>query len=104
MSRAKQLENAVEDILRLYGFVYLRIDNYRCFRCGQVQNSKASGFPDFFVYHPAVFAVECKTGQGKLSKDQKYVRKCMEATGIKYLLVHDNVDTLLEYLSDEKKF
>lgn len=80
--------------------MFVRIENYRCFRCGQVQNSKANGFPDFFCYFPRIVAVECKTGTGRLSPAQKAVRDAMQKTGIDYILVRDNIDELLKYFGD----
>jgi len=41
MSSGKWLESAVENYLRYKNVMYIRIENYRCFRCGQVQNAKA---------------------------------------------------------------
>ena len=98
MKRSQELENAVEDYLKLKGCSYLRIDNYRCFKCGQVQNSKAKGWPDFFVFYPRLYALECKTGKGRLNPTQKGVRIKMEKVGIPFLLVRDTVDELLKIL------
>jgi len=97
MKRSKALEKAVRDLLDLYGIEYVRVENYRCFKCGQVQNSKASGFPDFLCLSP-FFAIECKTGSGRLSPKQKDVKGYFEAAGIDYLVVRDNIDTLIDYL------
>ena len=97
MSSGKWLESAVENYLRLKNVMYIRIENYRCFRCGQVQNAKAKGFPDFFCYAPRIFAIECKTGTGKLSPDQKKVRDAMIKSGIKYITLKDNIDELIKY-------
>lgn len=100
MSSGKWLESAVENYLRYKNVMYIRIENYRCFRCGQVQNAKAKGFPDFFCYAPRIFAIECKTGAGKLTKEQKIVREAMESSGIDYIVLRDNVDELMKYLGD----
>ena len=98
MQRWKQLENAVEKYLKLKKYSFLRIENYRCFKCGQVQNSKAKGFPDFFIYSPVVIAVEVKTGKGRLTGEQKDIALKMESAGIKYIIVRDNIDKLMEAL------
>ena len=98
--RGRGLEQAVASYLKWRKIMYVRIENYRCFRCGQVQNSKAKGFPDFFCYAPRIFAIECKTGAGKLTKEQKIVRKAMEFSGIDYIVLRDNVDELMKYLGD----
>jgi len=97
MSRIKDLEAAVGKWLDWQHFSYLRISNYRCFKCGQVQNSKAKGWPDYFVYNPVLLAIECKTGKGKLSQDQKRIKGLMEDVGITYIVVRDNVNALLEW-------
>lgn len=99
-SRAKGLERAVENYLKFLKLRFLRVENYRCFRCGQIQNSKAGGFPDFFVYSPIILAIECKTGSGRMNPAQKDVREAMEKAGIKYLLVRDNLDELIKYFEE----
>ena len=96
------LEKTVENYLKLKKIMFLRIENYRCFRCGQVQNSKAKGFPDFFCYSPIILAIECKTGKGQLSAEQKVVRKAMLDNKIDYLVVRDNIDELLNYFGGLK--
>ena len=98
MKRWQELEKAVEDLLDINNYKYLQIKNYRCFKCGQVSNRKAAGWPDFFVYSPIMFAIECKTGQGKLSKEQAEIKKDLEARGIKYIVLRDNIDDLLVYM------
>lgn len=98
MTRARELEAAVANYLKLKRCDYLRIDNYRCFKCGQVQNAKAKGWPDFFVYSPKIYALECKTGKGKLNPTQKGVRIKMEKAGIPFLIVRDNIDELIKTL------
>jgi len=107
-NRGRDLERSVEKYLRAQKIAFVRIENYRCFKCGQVQNSKANGFPDFFCYSPIILAIECKTGAGKLSPIQKEVRLAMLTTGIDYLLVRDNIDALIKYfqskISNVKKF
>ena len=100
LNRGRGLEQAVEKYLRLRKIMFIRVENYRCFRCGQVQNSKAKGFPDFFCYYPRVVAIECKTGTGKLSPDQKKVRDAMIKSGIKYIVVRDNIDELIKYFEE----
>ncbi len=100
MKRWKQLEKAVGDLLDLYGIPYIRVDNYVCYSCHTVQNKKASGFPDYFCIDP-MFAVEVKTGTGRLSLDQKRVKILMEKK-IDYLVVRDTVDVLLDYIKEKK--
>jgi len=100
LNRGRGLEQAVAKYLQWRKIMYVRIENYRCFRCGQVQNSKAKGFPDFFCYYPRVVAIECKTGTGKLSPDQKKVRDAMIKSGIKYIVVRDNIDELIKYFEE----
>jgi hypothetical protein len=97
-AKGKRLESAVKELLELHNCEYHRVDNYRCFKCGQVQNSNAKGFPDFFVYYPFLLAIECKTGKGRLSKAQKKVKRLMEDSGIPFLVVRDTTDKLIEYL------
>ena len=100
MNRAIDLEYAVEDLLFHLNLSYQRVSNYRCFKCGQVQNSKSKGWPDFFVYHPRLLAIECKTGAGKLTKEQKVIAVKLSEMGVKYLIVHDTVDTLIIHFKE----
>ena len=101
LSRAKELERAVEHLLIYYKLKYIRLENYRCFRCGQVQNSKGKGLPDYYIYSPIHFAVECKTGTGVLSKDQKTVRDNILKAGDDYLIIKDTVDELIKYFKSK---
>jgi hypothetical protein len=99
MKRWQELEKAVEDLLNYCNLRYVRIKNYRCFKCGQVQNSEAADFPDFHV--PALHLyVECKTGKGKLSNGQKDMREAILLSGGKHLLLEDNTGTLLQFLEE----
>ena len=95
--RSKQLEDAVGNLLDAKNLRYMRVDNYRCFNCGQVQNTKAKGHPDFEVYYPH-FYVECKTGTGKLTNDQKEIKKLIERSGLTCLVLRDNIDNLIELI------
>lgn len=101
MKRWKELERSVERALSVYGCKFHRVDNYRCFKCGQVQNSKAKGFPDFFVYSPFILAVEVKTGKAVLTLDQKETKEDMEKSGINYLVIRETIDELLSYLDKQ---
>ena len=98
--RWQAFEEAVENLLLYYKCSFHKVTNYRCFVCGQVQNAKAKNFPDFFIYHPRVFAVECKTGKGELSKGQEKVKEQMEEAGIKYILLRDTTDDLINFLTE----
>jgi len=100
MRRWQEFEQAVENLLLYYNCQFHKVTNYRCFKCGQVQNSKAKNFPDFFVYYPKVFAVECKTGKGKLTAGQLSVKDYMERSGIKYILLRDTTDDLINFLTE----
>lgn len=100
MKRWQEFEKAVENLLLYYKCEFIKITNYRCFRCGQVQNSKAANVPDFFIYYPKVFAVECKTGKGALTEGQKKTKEKMEKAGIPYILLRDTTDELIEYLTN----
>lgn len=95
MNRAKQLEEAVRKYLDIKGIPYVRVDNYRCFACGQVQNSAATGFPDFLIVKPLT-AIEVKTGAGILSPEQIIFKTLWEDQGFPYILVRDNIDSLME--------
>lgn len=97
-TRAKELETAVKNLLMSFGYEFHRVDNYRCFKCGQVQNSGAKGFPDFFCFFPRILAIEVKTGAGRLKPDQIHTKELMERTGIEYIVVKDTVDELLKKL------
>ena len=95
--RGRGLEQAVASYLKWRKIMYVRIDNYRCYKCHTIQNSRARGFPDFFCYYPKIVAIECKTGTGRLSSDQKKVRDAMIKSGIDYIVVRDNIDELIKY-------
>lgn len=97
MRRAKQLEEAVRDYLDIKRIPYVRVDNYRCYKCGTIQNSAATGFPDFMIVKPLT-AVEVKTGKGKLSPEQIIFKTLWEDQGLPYILVRDNIDSLMEEL------
>lgn len=102
--RAKELENAVSDYLKLNKIPFMRVDNYRCFKCGQVQNKKASGWPDFYCYKfKPHLAIECKTGAGKLTPEQIEVKDDLESSGDAYILLHDNIDKLIEFIRGKEK-
>jgi len=101
MKRWKELEHAVANLLMVRGYLYHRVDNYRCYKCGAVQNRKATGWPDFFVYFPKLFAVECKTGAGKLTRGQRETKKHLELSGVEYIVCQDTVDKLINYLEKE---
>ena len=96
--RAKQFEQAVSNLLKLYKINFIRVD-YRCPKCGFVFNKQNKGLPDFFCYLDG-FAIECKTAGGKLTKGQKDIREKMENKGIKYIELHDTIDELLDYLDN----
>ena len=96
MERWQELEKAVEDLLKAKGLRYMHLTNYACFKCGQVQNSKAKGHPDFEIYYPH-FYVECKTGTGKLSKDQKEIKYLIEKNA-HYIIARDNIDELVKFI------
>lgn len=100
MNRATALEYAVGNLLSHLNMSYQRVDNYRCFKCGQVQNSKSTGWPDFFVYHPQLLAIECKIGAGRLTKEQKEIAEKLSKMGIKYLVVRDTIDTLILHFKE----
>ena len=101
MKRWKQLEQAVEEYLNLKGISFLKITSYRCFRCGQVQNSKAAGFPDYHCPEYNLY-IECKTGKGVLSKEQRIWKQKIEFNNRNtYILLKDNLDDLLDYFGDK---
>ena len=102
MARWQELEQAIEDLLKFVGFKFHRVKNYRCFKCGQVQNSGASDFPDFYIYYPIKLYIEAKTGRGKLTPGQTQFREDVESTGEKYLVCKNNIDALLKVLRQGK--
>lgn len=95
MKRDKELEEAVAKLLTLKGYKFWRTDNYRCFKCGQVQNPRAKGMPDFVVWWPRTLFIECKTGTGRLTFEQQ---KVFEKTMDHYFIVYSTVDDLIKYL------
>jgi len=102
MSRWQQLEKAVKDFLDVKGIKYIRVDSYRCFHCGQVQNAQAAGMPDFLCLYPLV-AIECKTGTGRLSGGQKETLSLLERSGVDVIVLHDTIDELIEYFEGKEQ-
>ena len=109
MTRAQELEQAVKNLLDYLNIPYMRVENYVCYKCHTVQNSQAKGWPDFFCliktdyYKPDntywYLAIECKTGKGDLTPEQKSWRNdfiAMPCTG--FMLLRNTVDELIEYL------
>jgi len=93
MKRWKELEIAVQQYLEAKHIPYFRVSNYRCFKCGQIQNSQAKGFPDFMIFtDTGIVALECKTGKGKLTSEQKYYQNLFP----EYIVIRDTIDALLE--------
>jgi len=76
---------------------YIRVDNYRCFRCGQVQNAQAAGLPDFLCLTSPLLCIECKTGTGRLSAVQKETLILLERSGVDVIVLRDTIDELIEY-------
>ena len=98
--RAVQFETAVANLLNCLNLSWMRVSNYRCFRCGQVQNTKAKGWPDFFIYYPMCLAIECKTAGGKISKEQREVIDKLHHSGIRTIIIRDNIDPLVDYFKE----
>lgn len=102
MTRAQQLEKAVADLLATTHHPVWRVSNYRCFRCGQVQNASARGLPDFLV--PGMcLAVECKTGKGRITPEQAMFRDEWQTMRGTYIEARDNVDAVIAFLETRKK-
>ncbi len=107
--RSKELEMAVEKYLKIKKIPYLRVENYICYKCHAVQNSKAKGMPDFILFdliNPDrgfhLLAVECKTGKySKLTKEQKYYKELFERCGTHYIVLRDTIDEILKYFGDK---
>ena len=97
--RGKQLETAVERYLTALKIPFMRVDQYRCFKCGQVQNASAKGWPDFYLYGHNI-AIECKTGKGQLTKEQKEIKQVMERAGTEYHVVKNTVDQLIKLVQE----
>jgi len=93
--RHRELQEAVEQYLTMKGWKFMAVSNYRCFKCGQVQNSKAKGWPDIFCYFPVPWAIEIKVGKDKLRVEQIEILTLMEEAGIPYCVVSD-IDTVIE--------
>ena len=92
----KDLQKAVEDLLKAKRLKYMRVSNYRCFSCGQIQNRKATGHPDIEVYFPH-FYIELKVGKNELTPEQKEVRELIEKSAY-YIVVRDNIDELTKFI------
>ena len=98
--RAVQFETAVANLLNCLNLSWMRVSNYRCFNCGQVQNAPARGWPDFFIYHPILLAIECKTGSGRISAVQNEVIYKLKASGIRTIIARDNIDSIVDYFKE----
>jgi hypothetical protein len=97
--RHKELEEAVEMYADLNHIEYHKVENYRCFKCGQVQNSKAKGAPDFIFFYPFILALEIKTGSGRLTADQRNFKVKWEHSA-DYLLLRDTIDDFVAYVEN----
>ncbi len=103
MKRWQELEQAVTLLLKAKKIKFIKIDNYRCYKCGTIQNSKAKGWPDFFCYEfkniPFLLAIECKTGSGKVAPGQRSTLESLERAGVQTIVLRDTVDELLRLLN-----
>jgi len=101
VDRGKELESAVRQYLDLKRIKYISSSNQRarCPDCARFFNVPTEGW-DFFCFSPvdALCVIECKAGDGALSKSQKEWRERCEKLGIPYYVVRKNVDVLLEKL------
>ena len=101
MTRAQELEQAVKNLLDYLNIRYMRVENYVCYKCHTVQNSEAKGWPDFFclLNDMSYLFIECKTGTGRLSPEQKeWKYELSLVPDTKFMVLRDNVDELIEYL------
>jgi len=102
LKRSKALEKAVAELLALKKIPFVRFQYY-CYKCKTALPSK-KGWPDYFCWllQPdgsyQELAIECKTGKGRLTKEQREVKEYMEKSGVKYIELRDNLDLLLEEL------
>ena len=101
MKRWQELEKAVTDLLNGYNIKFIKIDNYRCFKCGQVQNAKAKSWPDFFCFSPFLLAIECKTGKGQVTKEQETTIQQLLQSGVDVIILRNTVDELIETLQEK---
>jgi len=46
--------------------------------------------------HLTQIAVECKMGKGRLTKEQKAWKRVLEESGIRYIVLKNNLDELLD--------
>jgi len=99
--RHGELVKAIRQIFDYRHIPHMGVTNYRCFKCGQVQNTGAKDWPDVFGYAPLI-AVEAKTGQAVLTPGQKVVKKHLESQGVPYIVCRDTTDALLEHLKEKK--
>jgi hypothetical protein len=97
MHRYKQLEEAVKQYLSLKKVYFIRIDNYRCPKCGALINRNAAGFPDFMaIIGDKIYFIECKTGSGQLNAYQKKFKLNIDnLPNVEYILLRDNIDELM---------
>lgn len=106
MSRSKDLEKAVKDVLDLHGCLYVYSGNQtvKCRKCGTFQKARTTGW-DFLVYRPAhlVCKIEVKTGSGKLTGAQKKDREKSKHDGTPYLEIRDAVSGLLEWIAERRR-
>jgi hypothetical protein len=97
--RARELERAVENYLKVTGASFITSSNQhaRCPKCGQMFRVPTEGW-DFFVFHPfnRMGFIECKTGKSQLTKSQKEWKSRCKDIRVPYLVVRDSVDALIE--------
>ena len=98
--RAVQFEKAVENLLNCLNLSWMRVSIYRCPRCGLIFNAPAKGWPDFFIYHPFLLAIECKTGGGRISAVQHEVIYKLNDSGIPTIIARNNIDSIVDYFKE----
>lgn len=106
MNRGKSLERAVAQLLDLMHLPYMRVDIYRCPKCGFVGNVKAKGAADFIVMVSGtpgkLIGLECKEGTGRQTPDQRAWENAWTDAGGEYVLVHQ-ADSVLEIFKEYRR-
>ena len=88
-ARGAELQNQIRSLLQRIGAVFFRVDIYCCPRCRTPFNAAAKGFPDFIVFlKDRAIALEAKMGKAVQSPEQKAWQLVLEASGIRYYVVH----------------
>ena len=93
MKKWKALEKQCMDYMNLKKILYLHLTTHVKREIGgkfyNFSIPGMTGWPDFIIFEGdnTVYFVECKTGKGRLSKEQIKIKERLESAGFMYTVV-----------------